>query len=159
MDYRIDFVFQNLTDELKKEVTTFWLREGALTEGEAEKRIQQVSLIARNNDDQIIGVSTIFQQLYEPIGKVFFYFRGFVKMEYRREGIILDFLKISQKELNHRFNQGLDKGVIGILIKIQNPDLMKGLYQAVLPRTGFVYVGMEDNCHVRISYFENARID
>lgn len=159
MSYTIDFVYQNLGDDLKKKIIDFWITEGALNEDQASKRIDQVSLIAKNEDGFIVGVSTVYKNLYHPIGLHFWFFRAFVGAKYRRSGIVLDFLKAAQKELGIRFNQGHDPDALGILIKIQNPELMKGLHQAVLPRTGFVYVGTEDGCHVRISYFENARID
>ena len=159
MNYQIEFVYQKLRDDLKKKIIEFWIAEGALKEAQAQKRIEQVALVAQNEEGEIIGVSTIFKQFHPPVGLYFWFFRAFVGTKYRRSGIVLDFLKASQKELGIRFNQGYESDVLGILIKIQNPDLMKGLYQAVLPRTGFVFIGKEEGCHVRISYFDNARID
>ena len=159
MNYHIEFVFEQLTDDQKKEIIGFWLAEKALTEEKAKERVSQVALLARDMNGKIVGISTIFKRLYEPIGKTFWVFRGFVSKDFRRHGVVLDLLKSAQSNFNERFNNDQDSDVIGMMLKVQNPNLMQGLYQAVTPRTGFVYVGMEDGCHMRICYFDNARID
>ncbi|MEQ9402866.1 MAG: hypothetical protein RIM99_04710 [Cyclobacteriaceae bacterium] len=158
MNVQIDFVWQNLTDHLKKEVTDFWLAEKALNEEEANKRINQIVLIARGQKGEIIGVSSMVKRIYEPIGKCFWLFRAFVGEEYRRKGVVLNLISEAKKYLIDWYEKGNDPDVIGILLKVQSQILMKHFPEAIWPRTKFVFVGMEDGCHMRVCYFDGAKV-
>ncbi|SNT00933.1 hypothetical protein SAMN05421640_1991 [Ekhidna lutea] len=155
----IHFIFDQHTEELKKEVIDFWLKEKALNEEQANQRASQIAFIAREREGQLIGVSTIMKRKYEPIGKVFWLFRAFVAQKYRQQGVVLQLISEAKTKLNNRFNAGKDPDVIGILLKVQSPILMKHFPQATWPRTQFHYVGIEDGCHMRISYFDGAMIE
>ncbi|WP_424963264.1 hypothetical protein [Ekhidna sp.] len=154
----IEFVYEKLTEDRKQEVINFWTSEKALSEEQAKQRVDQIVLVARGEQDQIIGVSTMVKRLYEPIGKTFWVFRAFVAEKYRQQGVVLQLISSAKEELNARFYDGKDPEVIGILLKVQSPILMKHFPQATWPRTQFHYVGTEDGCHMRISYFDGAKI-
>ena len=47
MNYTIDFVYQNLSDDLKKRIIDFWISEGALNDAQAQGRVDQVALIVK----------------------------------------------------------------------------------------------------------------
>ncbi|MEQ9468556.1 MAG: hypothetical protein RLN88_14185 [Ekhidna sp.] len=155
---KIEFVYQQITDAQKQEVINFWVAENALNEDQARKRVDQIALIARGDDNQVIGVSTMAKRLYEPIGKTFWVFRAFVAEGHRQQGVVLQLISEAKEHLNNRFNEGKDSDVIGILLKVQSPILMKHFPQATWPRTQFHFVGIEDGCHIRISYFDGAKI-
>ena len=159
MKPKIEFVYQSLSKDQKEEILNFWISENALNEDQAEKRISQIAFTVRDEDGRIIGVSTIVKRNYEPIGKTFWVFRAFVGEKYRQKGVVLELVNKAKEELNNRFNDGKDPEVIGILLKVQSPILMKYFPQATWPRTQFHYVGTEDGCHMRISYFDGATID
>ena len=158
MPPKIEFVYQRLTEEQKKEIITFWTADNALNEDQAKQRVDQIALVARGEQNEIIGVSTMVKRLYEPIGKTFWVFRAFVGEKYRQQGVVLQLINQAKEDLNARFNEGKDPEVIGILLKVQSPILMKHFPQATWPRTQFHYVGTEDGCHIRISYFDGAMI-
>ncbi|MEP0985416.1 hypothetical protein [Ekhidna sp.] len=158
MNPKIEFVYQSLSEEAKKEVIDFWVAEGALTSEQARNRIAELVLLARGEDRAIIGVSTVIKRLYEPIGKTFWVFRAFVGAKHRQQGVVLNLVMEAKKHLNDRFKKGHDPEVIGILLKVQSSILMKHFPQATWPRTQFHYVGVEDGCHMRISYFDGAEI-
>jgi len=154
----IEFVYQQLTDEQKNEIVNFWVDEGALKKERANERVDEIALVARGDEGQIIGVSTIVKRKYEPIGKTFWIFRAFVAEKYRQQGVVLQLVGQAKEDLNKRFAGGSDPEVIGILLKVQSPILMKHFPQATWPRTQFHFVGIEDGCHMRISYFDDAKI-
>lgn len=159
MNPKIEFVYQNLSDEVKKEAINFWVSEGALSEEQAQNRVNELVLLARDELNRIVGVSTIIKRLYEPIGKTFWVFRAFIAAKHRQQGVVLNLIMEAKKQLNERFKQGHNPEVIGILLKVQSPILMKHFPQATWPRTQFHFVGVEDGCHMRISYFDDARIN
>ena len=155
---KIEFFYQQLTEDQKQEVVDFWVAQKALNETQAKQRVDELVLIARGDENQIIAVSTMIKRLYEPIGQTFWVFRAFVAEQYRQQGVVLQLVTQAKEELNKRFVAGQDTDVIGILLKVQSPVLMKHFPDATWPRTQFHYVGIEDGCHMRISYFDGAKI-
>ncbi|WP_370089164.1 hypothetical protein [Ekhidna sp.] len=158
MTPKIEFVYQKLDAKQKQEIVDFWVAERALNQEQAEKRVEEIVLIARGEQGEIIGVSTMIKRLYEPIGKTFWVFRAFVGEKYRQQGVVLQLISEAKEHLNNHFQEGKDPDVIGILLKVQSPILMKHFPQATWPRTQFHFVGIEDGCHMRISYFDGAKI-
>lgn len=159
MTPKIEFVYQKLSATQKKEIVDFWVAERALNHEQAEKRVEEIVLVARGEQNEIIGVSTMVKRLYEHIGKTFWVFRAFVGEKHRQQGVVLQLVSEAKEQLNNHFKDGKDQDVIGILLKVQSPILMKYFPQATWPRTQFHYVGTEDGCHMRISYFDGATID
>lgn len=158
MKHTIHFVYQQLSQKEKNEIIQFWIMEGALNKEQADKRVDQVVMVAKDEDGRILGVSTILKYVYKPIGQQFWFFRAFVGAKSRHQGIALQFTLEVKSHLNQRFEEGKDSDVVGILMKVESPILKKTLPQGTWKRSQFHFVGKENDAHVRISYFENATI-
>jgi hypothetical protein len=93
------------------------------------------------------------------VGHPFYYFRCFVEERHRRASLALHLLMAARQELNARFVAGENPQIIGMVLEVQNEALQQFRTEAVWLRTGFVYIGRNQRGdHVRVSYFDGARI-
>ena len=53
---KIEFFYQQLTEDQKQEVVDFWVAQKALNETQAKQRVDELVLIARGDENQIIAV-------------------------------------------------------------------------------------------------------
>lgn len=160
-DYQLDNVWEAKTPEIRAEIMAFWLRVGALpTREEAEKRVDQVLIVARTvADRQIVAVSSVYLQVNLQLGYPCYYFRCFVEEHHRRASLAFHLLLAARQELNARFVSGENSQAIGMVIEVQNEALRHFRNEAVWPRSGFVYIGRNGRGDpVRVSYFDGARL-
>jgi hypothetical protein len=160
-EYYLENVWGVKTPEVQTTIIDFWLRTGALlTREEAIKRAGQVIFVGRTKaHEQIVAVSSVYVQLNQSLGHPFYYFRCFVEETHRRASLALHLLQATRDELNARFVAGENPQVLGMVLEVQNEALQKFRTEAVWPRTSFVYIGRNPRGdHVRVSYFDGARI-
>lgn len=160
-EYYLENVWAAKTPEVQAEIIDFWLRTGAIAiQEEAEKRVTQVIFLGRAKlNGQIVAVSTVYIHFNQQLGHPFYYFRCFVAEAHRRASLALHLLQAAREELNARFVAGENPQVLGLLLEVQNEAIQQHLTTAVWPRTGFVYIGRNSRGdHVRVSYFDGARI-
>ncbi len=159
--YYLENIWTAKTSEVQAEIVDFWLQTGALaTYEEAAKRVAQVIFLSRAKaNGQIVAVSTVYIQFNQQLGHPFYYFRCFVAEAHRRASLALHLLQAAREELNMRFTTGENPQTLGLVLEVQNEAIQQHLTTAVWPRTGFVYIGRNPRGdHVRVSYFDGARI-
>ncbi len=157
--YRLENIWENKTPQVKEEIIDFWISEEALTEQLAHERVNQVLLVARNVDNSIIGINSVYRQHNKQLDNDFYYYRTFIAQRARGSQIVVEMLLETRDYFEIRYIDKRETEAIGILLEVENDDLKMRLNQAIWPGSNFVYIGKNKRGdHVRIYYFKNALI-
>jgi hypothetical protein len=141
------------------DVLALWAREGVVADAAAERRIDQVHLVAVAGEDEVAGVSTIYLDRSERLRMEMWNYRTFVPSGHRHSSVGAQLLFGNLEVLERRFRSGADTRAQGILFDLENEEVMKGLNTAVWPRTGYTFIGENPlGAHIRVRYFEGARV-
>ncbi|MGV3522772.1 MAG: hypothetical protein ACO1RX_01030 [Candidatus Sericytochromatia bacterium] len=161
--FEMQDVRQHLQTALKQEIMDFWEQEGALNSVQAAQRVEQVFQVVRSvSTGQMMGVCTAFPQWIESLQLPFYYYRSFTGQADRQGGIGRALLAQSYQILNQEYripDAGTAPAPVGMLLDIENP-LLKSFNWGVWRSSGdFFFAGRGPNGnHIRIAYFEDARI-
>jgi hypothetical protein len=159
---KIENVWQQVTPEIKQEVIRFWSSEGAsLNEEVAAERANQLVLLARDPEGNIIGVCTAYITYISNLANHLFYYRSLIARKYRQHGLAKNLLIEAGKFFNRLFQEGKETKAIGIFLEIENQELKK-YNQAVWTDGGainFYFIGSNnEGSYIRVFYFENTFI-
>jgi hypothetical protein len=139
-----------------EDVVAFWLREGVMAPGEAERRLAEVHLVVTTEDGELVAVTSAFLRHHEQLGCEMWFHRGMIAAAHRGSGIGWHLGPRSQEVLEERFVSGADTRAPGIVHVIQNRGLMRHF------NTGYsaldtVFIGEnEQGEHVRVHWFPGA---
>lgn len=158
--FTIQNIWENISDSNEEEIIQFWLKSGALHNyQQAQERLKQVIFIARNNDNDIVGISTAYKQYNQPLENYFYYMRAFIHPNYRQSGIARSFALGIIEFFETRFLQKIESDVIGIFLETENQAIKANRKEAIMEKTGFVYIGKnEKGDHLRVRYFKGAHL-
>jgi hypothetical protein len=158
--YDITNVWIQKTPELAKEIINFWIKEKALPSVEAaQKRVEQVILIARDNSGNITAVSSVYEKFNIQLENFFYYYRTFVSQSMRKSRLGITMLLEMRDYLETAYINRKKTRAIGIILEIENNALQAYKNEAVWPETKFVFIGKNDKgAHVRLYYFKDAKI-
>ncbi len=158
-EYVIDNVWENKSEKLLNEIVEFWMAHGALTQEQAIERVKQVFCVGRDKSGKIAGVGTVYPQFNQQLENSFYYYRTFVAPAHRQGSLGRKLLYFTRDYLNEAFVKGISTRCIGMMVEVENEYIKKYRNEGVWPNTGFVYIGKNNRGdHVRVSYFEGARI-
>ena len=126
LDYEI--VYRNLTVETKDAIFKLW--ENVLPDTVKKQRIEQVFAIAKNNQGNLVGVSTAYLDVLETFG-TYYFIRVFVHPAYRdrlisRRGS--NFIQLAKTKLREYPNQ--DQSPAGIVLELENNKISSKLMQS-----------------------------
>lgn len=148
--YTITNVYGTVSAEQQQKILGFWQRNNAIgNPQEARQRIRQVVLIAENDDKQVVGVSTVYIELFQGNMKQYFFYRMFIDPADRVYGMMKFMVQITHETLK---NIDLANKPDGMVVITENAKLMrKGMYR-MLERGGMDYIG-KDNRQQDIWYW------
>jgi hypothetical protein len=146
--------------ELKKEVLTMWKQHNpGFEEGKAEERASQIVWVAKNEFDQVIGVSTAFKVYIKQFRNFMYSIRVMVLPEYRSQKLATDLLVKSRDFLESIHQEDLPDPPIGMITLVENELLKKNKREAIWPASKMVYAGNSNKGHhIRVYYFKGATI-
>ena len=121
--------------------------------------------MARDNSGAIVGTSTAIPVHIERLGFRCFFYRSYVRPDYRirgvrSTGVVWEILRASHQHLNERFRHGHDSDVLGLYLEIENPSIAKDHSELMWHGEGMnvVYIGSTSDGHpIRTWYFDKAR--
>jgi hypothetical protein len=132
----LKFVYGNLKEEDKQNIVNMWLSAGVLSKEEAIKRVEQVSVMIYSNDF-VVGVSTIYPAYLTP-NNPYFFFRMFIKQEYRGTNIKIKVMQLNFHKLKNKFDDKLN----GIVVELENEKLARlGENTNYFNDKGYTYFG------------------
>lgn len=146
--------------ELKKEVVTMWKQHNpGFEEAKAEERANQIVLVAKNEFDQVIGVSTAFKVYIKQFRNFMYSIRLMVLPEYRSQKLATDLLVRSRDFLESIHQEDLPDQPIGLITLVENELLKKNKREAIWPASKMIYAGNSSKGHhIRVYYFKGATI-
>lgn len=146
--------------ELKKEVITMWkLHNPGFEEDKAEERASQIVWVAKNEFEQVIGVTTAFKVYVKQFRNFMYSIRVMVLPEYRSQKLATDLLVKSRDFLESIRQEDLPDPPIGMITLVENELLKKNKREAIWPASKMVYAGNSaKGHHIRIYYFKGATI-
>lgn len=139
--FRIFWVLDSLSAEMKTELVKFWLVNGAITNpDEAWRRTLEVGCIAYNANDEIVGVSSIYRDRLQAEGSVYWFYRTFIRLDSRVLGL-------SSRIFDTTFNQllGMSSRIsdapCGVIVVTENAKLESRSAMQRLQRMGLERLG------------------
>jgi hypothetical protein len=141
----------------RDDVTDLWLAEGVLSPEEAERRVDEVLLVATDGAGRPIGVSTTYLQYNHQLRANMWYYRAFVAAAHRRSDVGLVLALRGRDHHARRFYTGEDRRGIGVIFEVEHEGLKRFARGARWLPTDFMFIGENDRGdHVRVHYFPGA---
>lgn len=136
--FELKFVYNYLTSEEKSKIVDLWTSCKVVSKEEALKRVDQVSVIILN-EKEIVGVSTVYINDFTAPDNPYFFYRMFIKEEFRRSYILKDkVVLLNFFELKKIYG---DK-VNGLVIELENSKFANlGKNTKYFIKKGFTYYG------------------
>ena len=158
--YEFYNVWIQKTPELKKEIIDFWIKEKALPSVEAaQKRMEEVALITRDKNGNIVAVSSVYEKFSNQLENFFYFYRNYIAPAARRSNLSIAMLLTVRDFLEENFINRTKTRSIGMIVEVENKILQTYKNEAIWPHTKFVYIGKnEKGDHVRVYYFKDAKI-
>lgn len=154
----LQVVWKAVDDELVAQLVDFWTANNALTEAQARARAPQAVVVARDEDQAIVAVSTTIAQHSPQLGRRFWFTRVFVAQPARRQRLAMQIFAAARDTLEAAFVRGEDPACIGIVVEVESAVLKAHRNQAVW-QTGPVFFGRNARGdHLRVYYFPGATI-
>jgi len=159
-EWYLENVWEEKSEEIKKEIIAFWLAEKAIqSRQEAEQRVDQVFFVVRDSDKKIIGINTVYKIYNQQLENYFYYYRTYISPKARKFQMIGNMLFKTRDFLESRFIDKTDTQTIGMFLEIENEDIKNKLNLAIWPDSKFVYIGKnQQGDHLRVYYFKHAKI-
>lgn len=142
----------------RRDVIDFWIAEDAMAEAEAEVRVEEVLLVALEDDGgSVAGVSSVYLRHHDRLGVPMWFQRGFVGERHRASNIGMQFAITGIEHLARRFTAGVDTRGRGVVQELENEGLKRYFNRGWEPPTDMVFIGLnERGDHVRVHWFEGA---
>lgn len=141
------------------EVLALWGREKALPDPrEAERRVNQVLMVALDPSDRVAAVSTVYLERNEQLGMNLWNLRGFVASEHRMGNLATRILWATRDRLREAYESGGHTSAPGVLLEVENQLLMTYFNRGFWVLSDFWFIGESSlGAHVRVHYFPGAR--
>jgi hypothetical protein len=154
--YRIDvFADQDVVDA--DAVIDLWTREGAVSPGEARRRVHEVLLVATHGGREPVAVATAYLGRNTQLRMDLWYFRTFVAPEHQTGRIGSVLFVVTRDVLQQRFMCGHDRRGSGIAVEVEHEGLKQRRDESVWFPSGATFIGENARGdHVRVHYFPGA---
>jgi hypothetical protein len=147
------------SDAAPEDVIALWAREGAMTESEARRRVDEVIVVVVDRDEGPIGVSSAYLQPNEQLRMDLWHTRVFVARAHRGLNLAIRLAWAGRDLLDERFAGGEDTRGQGMLFEVENVGLRRYYNFALWEPTDFTFIGENQRGdHVRVHYFPGARV-
>jgi hypothetical protein len=116
-----ELVYKNLSEEYKEQIFELW--NSVLNKEEQLKRIDQVILVFKNDDDKIVGVCTVYTDILRPNNKLYYFFRCYVEPNSRSRFFTLKGDSAMIIVRNFLKNYEVSPKPHGFVVVIENPKI------------------------------------
>lgn len=154
--YRID-VFSEQSVVRAEHIIELWTGEAGLAADEAQRRIDEMLLVAVGAQGDLAGISTAYLKRNNQLRAELWYVRAFVAAAHRMSSVAGSLAVIGRQHLVERYVSGKDRRGIGIIYEVENEGLKRGFPLALWLPTDFLFIGENaTGDHVRVHYFPEA---
>jgi hypothetical protein len=139
------------------DVLALWEREGVVSHAEAERRVHEVFLVAIDEAEGVVGLSSLYLVRNRQLRMDLWSYRIFVAHAHRAGNLALRLAVEGRDLLEQRFVSGEDKRAAGIVYEVEHEGLSRHFNRALWPRAEVTFIGESDSGnHVRVRYFRGA---
>ena len=158
-DYSFHLVASPVSQQIGTEVAKLWTESARLSPAEAERRLNELVLIARDKSGNAIGVSTAVKTFFPQIHNYVYTYRCFIHPEFRAPALDTQMIVRTKNHLAEISRLEISNKCIGIMVIVQNEIIKAQWKQAVWLGADMIYVGNTPEGHpIRVGYFKGARI-
>ncbi len=152
-------VWPKIGNQDATELLAFWKREGAIPdEAQARARLDQVVLIARDEDGEVAGVCTAVPMTPPHLGQPVYFWRAFVAPKWRATRLIYNLL-MGSFDLLEGYARERGFPCIGVILELENTRFGEVFRKAEWSKPRFIYIGKSPRgLDVRVRYFRGARL-
>ena len=138
-------------------IVRLWVDEGVLSEEQARARVNDVVLVAIDQEEDVVGVSTAWLQENLHLRMTLWNYRTFVARAHRQGDIAFLLLHASRDALAARYADGTDRRASGMIMEVQNEILKRTRNQGIWTTSRFAFIGEDEvGAHHRVYYFPGA---
>jgi hypothetical protein len=139
------------------DVVALWTSEGVLAEAEARRRVDEVMIVATDQEGALAGISTRYLRRNEQLGMDLWYVRAFTAQAHRKSSIAVSLAVAGREHLEEAFVSGRDTRAAGLIYEVENEGLKRYFPNAVWKPADVLFIGENDaGAHVRVHYFRRA---
>jgi len=153
---KIEFVWKNVSEEVKDSVVKFWLAEGAIPkEEDAINRAKDLIAVCTSGNE-VLGVATGTKTKHPAFFNNFIVYRTYVAKGNRREGIARKVFHHVYDEFNavHEAHE-----IIGLLCALENPEINKNTIPVWTEDRNLTLIGFDQRgIQLRVAYFDGVEI-
>ena len=136
--YEIDCVYKKLNVMQREEIVDFWLHNRAgLSPREASRRVDEVVCTARNYDNELVGLCTVFPKA-DLHSNVFLNYRMFIRPQDRVSGLMKHVLR--QAFQYFQSDSEARCSALGMVIRTENRKLMRKGMRKLAEKEQWVFV-------------------
>jgi len=154
--FSFQIIWQKVSEELTEEIVSVWKSLNVLPKNvNPRERAKEVVLLARNKENQIVGITTAKTLYYSPIKNELFFFRGLIVPGFRIPGLFMNMVTETIQVLEEHFNNS-GSSPIGVFTEIEN----KRMQQANVTRlkSGMILIGFSERDNpIYVYYFKGSR--
>ncbi len=137
-----------------EDVIALWTTEAGLSPAEAERRLEELLLVAVAPDGTLAGISTAFLMFNDQLGADFWYYRTFVAAAHRKANLAVALIVAAREHIVARFTSGEDPRGLGIIFELENEGLKRAFPKGIWHESDFLFIGSNPRgAHVRVHYF------
>lgn len=138
-------------------LVSLWTQEGALSAEQARERVPEVLFVAIDDEDGLVGVSTVKLMHIDRLRMDLWYYRTYVAREHRASSLAWLLMYFSIDHLRDRYVNGDDTRGAGIFMAVQNEGLKAARPKAIWARSRITFVGEDAaGAHLRVLYFPGS---
>lgn len=140
-------------------ILQMWARNGGPVGPEAQKRLNQLVLVIRDQAGEVMGVSTAFNAYIKQLRNHFFIVRLMIAPEKQSPGLSSHLLVLTRDFLESVRSRDRVDDPIGLVMLVEKARTANITSEAIWPTSKMVYIGnTAEGHHIRVYYFKGARI-
>lgn len=149
--------FAGQEDVTPDDVVALWTAEAGLSEAEARRRVDEVMLVAIDDEGRLAGVTTRYLRHNQQLRMDLWYQRAFTAHAHRKSAIGTALAVRGREHLEEAYVSGRDTRAAGLIYEVENEMLKQIFPNPVWKPADVLFIGAtEQGAHVRVHYFAGA---
>lgn len=140
-NYLLEPVYQQVTATVSEEIVQLWLDAKVLSRPEAERRVKEVVLTARNENGVLVGVNTVYRQDFRSRGNTYYFYRVFIRPEDRGVFGLRRCMSLQARQFLKEYPNPHGE-TQGVVIVNENRKLSRKGAKRMLERDGWTFWGV-----------------
>jgi hypothetical protein len=138
----------------RNDVLALWTAEGGLPPDEAERRLDELLLVASDEAGSLAGITTAYLAHNDQLDADMWHLRAFVPQAHRMSSIAVSLAVMGRRRLVERFASGEEPRGLGVIFEVENEGLKRAFPKGLWWPSDVIFIGVSPRgAHVRVHYF------